>query len=112
MPKAIHPGDDRGATILIGGKATILQSAFLSWVIIPFIKIEKPYKEIKDLVRKILDWWDEHGKTRERVGELIYRMGMREFLKAVGLKPVPQMVYVPRANPYYFWSPEELEEGE
>ncbi|MEM1743263.1 MAG: sulfite reductase, dissimilatory-type subunit alpha, partial [Nitrososphaerota archaeon] len=40
----------------------------------------------------------------------VYRLGMRTFLKAIGLPPVPQMIYVPRANPYYFWSPEELEE--
>jgi len=110
LPKAILPGDDRGITILLGGKATILQGAFLGWVIVPFMKVEKPYTDLKNLIRKILDWWDENARTRERIGELVYRLGMRSFLKAVGLPPVPQMVYVPRANPYYFWSPEELEE--
>ncbi|MBO8127894.1 MAG: dissimilatory-type sulfite reductase subunit alpha [Peptococcaceae bacterium] len=110
MPKALRPGDDRGATILIGGKATILQSAFLSWVIVPFMKMEPPYDEIKELLENIWEWWDEHGKMRERVGELIYRLGMRNFLKAVGLEPVPQMVYQPRANPYFFWWPEEVED--
>ena len=103
MPKALRPGLDCGATILIGGKAPILKGANLSWVLIPFIKLEPPYTEIKDLLLKIWDWWDEHGRTRERVAELIQRLGLKTFLRAVGIKPVPQMVNQPRANPYVFF---------
>jgi sulfite reductase alpha subunit len=106
MPKALSPGDEKGATLLVGGKATILQSAFLSWVIVPFWpaeKFEPPATDLKNFVRRMWDWWDENGKTRERLGELIYRLGMREFLKAVELPPVPQMVQSPRYNPYIFY---------
>jgi sulfite reductase alpha subunit len=103
MSKAIRPGLDRGATILIGAKAPIVKGAMLSSVIVPFMKVEPPYAEVKDLLRKIWDWWDEIGRPRERVGELIERMGMRVFLKAVGLKPVPQMIKAPRTNPYVFF---------
>jgi sulfite reductase alpha subunit len=103
MTKALRPGDDKGATILIGGKAPILKGAMLSSVIVPFMKVEPPYTEIKDLLRKIWDWWDENGRPRERVGELIERLGMRTFLKAVDLKPVPQMIKAPRTNPYVFF---------
>jgi sulfite reductase alpha subunit len=103
MTKALRPGEDKGATILIGGKAPIVKGAMLSSVIIPFMKIEPPYTEIKNLLRKIWDWWDENGRTRERVGELIERLGMRTFLKAVDLKPVPQMIKAPRTNPYVFF---------
>lgn len=109
MPKALRPGVDRGATIMIGGKAPIVKSAYLSWVIVPFMKMEPPYTEFKELVEKMWDWWDENAKSRERIGELIDRLGMGNFLRAVGLPPVPQMVYRPRANPYFFWYPEELE---
>ncbi len=111
MPKALQPGNDRGATILLGGKSTINKSAFMSWVIVPFMKMEPPYEEFKDLVDRIWEFWDEHGKTRERLGELIYRVGMTKFLKEVGLPPVPQMVFRPRANPYVFWQPEDFEEN-
>ena len=103
MTKAIQPGDDKGVTILIGGKAPIVKGAMLSSVLIPFMKVQPPYAEIKDLVRKIWDWWDELGRPRERVGELIERMGMRVFLKAMGLPPVPQMIKSPRTNPYVFF---------
>ncbi|WP_003542698.1 dissimilatory-type sulfite reductase subunit alpha [Desulfotomaculum nigrificans] len=107
MCKALRPGDDRGATILIGGKAPILQGAMMGWVIIPFMKLEPPYTELKEFLEKAWEWWDENGKTRERIGELILRLGMRNFLRAVGLEPVPQMVNAPRANPFFFWWPEE-----
>jgi sulfite reductase alpha subunit len=109
MPKAIQPGKERGATILLGGKSTIVKSAFMSWVIVPFMKMEPPYTEFKDLINRIWDWWDENGKTRERLGELIYRVGMGTFLREVGLPPVPQMVFRPRANPYVFWQEEDFE---
>ncbi|MCL0028169.1 dissimilatory-type sulfite reductase subunit alpha [Peptococcaceae bacterium] len=111
MPKAIRPGKERGATILIGGKAPILQSAFLGWVIVPFMKMDKEndYQEVKDLLEKIWDWWDAEAKVRERVGETICRLGMRIFLKEVGLDPIPQMVFKPRSNPYVFWWPEDFE---
>jgi len=110
MPKAIQPGKERGASILLGGKSTIVKSAFMSWVIVPFMKMEAPYDEFKDLIRRIWDWWDENGKSRERLGELVYRVGMTKFLKEVGLPAVPQMVFRPRANPYVFWQPEDFEE--
>jgi sulfite reductase alpha subunit len=108
MPKALRPGKDRGATLLVGGKAPILEGALLSWVLVPFIKMEPPYTEFKELIEKIWEWWDENAKMRERLGELINRLGMRVFLRAMDLEPVPQMVRSPRTNPYYFWWPEEL----
>jgi sulfite reductase alpha subunit len=108
MPKALRQGQEKGATILVGGKAPILQGALLSTVIVPFLKLESPYDELKELIAKIIDWWDENGKSRERIGELINRVGMRTFLKAIGQKPVPQMVKSPRTNPYVFFWPEEI----
>lgn len=108
MPKALRPGKERGATILVGGKAPIVKGALLSWVLVPFMKMEPPFDEFKELVEKIWDWWDENGKMRERLGELINRLGMRAFLKAVDLPPSPEMIREPRANPYYFWDPEEV----
>lgn len=108
MSKALRIGKERGATILVGGKAPIVHGAMLSHVIVPFIKLEPPYTEFKELLEKIWDWWDENGKMRERLGELINRLGMRAFLKAIDLEPAPQMIKMPRANPYYFWDQEEV----
>lgn len=103
MSKALHATGEKGATVLMGGKVPIVQGALLGWVVVPFMKVEPPYEELLTLLNNVFEWWDEHGKMRERLGELILRVGMSKFLKAMNLKPVPQMVKRPRANPYYFW---------
>ncbi len=114
MPKALSPGKDRGATILLGAKAPIVEGALLSSVLIPFIKIEPPYDEIKDLIERIWDVWGEHGKNRERVGEFMQRVGLGNFLEAIEVEPTPEMIAHPRENPYVFYEEyfEEDEEGE
>jgi len=111
MPKALRPGTDTGVTLLLGAKAPIVQGAMMSWVLVPFMKMEPPYEEFKELVAKIWDWWDENAKMRERVGELVNRLGMRAFLKAVDLPAAPQMVKHPRENPFYFWDREDVEKS-
>jgi sulfite reductase alpha subunit len=108
MPKAIRTGKDRGATIMIGGKAPVVKSAFIGWVLVPFMKVDAPYTELFDLISRVTEYFDEHAKARERIGELIYRVGMGNFLRGIGLEPAPQMVSAPRANPYIFWQEEEV----
>ncbi len=112
MPEALKPGKDRGAVILLGAKAPILEGAQLSTVLVPFIRIEPPYDEIKELVDRIWEYWMEVGKNRERVGELIQRVGYGRFLEdVVKIKPVPQHVREPRANVFIFWKEEEVPGG-
>jgi sulfite reductase alpha subunit len=110
--KALRPGDDRGATILIGSKAPIVGGALLSSVFVPFIKMEPPYEEIKELISRIWDLWAEYGKNRERVGEFIQRIGLGNFLEQIGLDPVPEMISAPRTNPYIFFGEEVADSGE
>lgn len=111
MPKALKVGNEKGASILLGGKATIVQSAFIGWVVVPFMKLDKEddYANLKEFLENLWDWWDENAKTRERLGELIYRLGMNSMLKSIGMKPVPQMVKHPRENPYIYWYGDDFE---
>jgi sulfite reductase alpha subunit len=111
MPKALRPGTDTGATVLVGSKAPIVEGAQLSSVLVPFTKMEAPYDEIKDLAERIWDFWGEHGKNRERVGELMQRVGLGNFIEEIGLEPIPEMVAYPRDNPYVFYE-EYYEEGD
>jgi sulfite reductase alpha subunit len=111
MPKALAPGKDRGACILLGSKAPIIEGAFLSSVLFPFIKIEPPYTQIKEVVERIWDLWCEEGKNRERVGEFIQRVGLGNFLEEVEIDMVPEMIAHPRENPYVFYE-EYYEEGD
>jgi sulfite reductase alpha subunit len=111
MPKALRPGKDRGACILIGSKAPIVEGALLSSVLFPFMKMEPPYQELKDTVERMVDLWCEEGKARERIGEFIQRVGLGNFLEEVEIEPVAEMVAHPRENPYVFYE-EYFEEGE
>jgi len=111
MSKALAPGDDRGCTILLGSKAPIVEGAMLSSVLIPFLKIDddEELDALCEIVEEIWDLWCEDGKNRERIGEFIERVGKGNFLEAIGLEPIPEMVEFPRDNPYVFYEQQEEE---
>jgi sulfite reductase alpha subunit len=108
MTKALKATGEKGASILIGSKAPIVVGSLLSWVVVPFIKADPPYTELEELIRNMIEWWDDNAKPRERIGELIEAKGMRPFLEAIGVKPQPQQVYAPRKDPFFFWKEEDL----
>lgn len=112
LHRALSPGKERGATILLGSKAPIIGGALLSSVMVPFLGVEEPYDDLKELCEAIWDVWGEHGNNRERVGEFIQRVGLGNFLEQIGLDPVPEMVIHPRTNPYIFFDAEEAGEKE
>jgi sulfite reductase alpha subunit len=107
MTKALRPGKERGATLMIGAKAPILKGALLSSVLVPFVAAAELDETINELLTRIWEFWDEYGQNRERVGELIQRVGMANFLDGIGLDPIPEMVSAPRDNPYIFFQTEE-----
>jgi sulfite reductase alpha subunit len=111
MPRALRIGQDTGVTILAGAKAPILDGAQMGSLLVPFMKVEEPYDEIKDLIEKVWDWWMEEGKNRERLGELIKRQGFQKLLEVTELKPLAQHVKEPRSNPYIFWKEDEVPGG-
>jgi sulfite reductase alpha subunit len=111
MPRALRIGKDRGLSILVGAKAPILDGAQMGSLLVPFVKAEAPYEEIKEVIEKVWDWWMEEGKNRERLGELIKRQGFQKLLEATGITPDARHVKEPRSNPYIFWKEEEVEGG-
>ena len=111
MPRALRIGKDRGLSILVGAKAPILDGAQMGSLLVPFVKAEAPYEEIKEVIEKVWDWWMEEGKNRERLGELIKRQGFQKLLEATGIAPDARHVKEPRSNPYIFWKEEEVEGG-
>ena len=109
MTKALRPSGERGVTICMGSKAPIVVGSMLSTVIVPFMKLEPPYTEVKELVGKIWDWWSDNSKPRERIGELFEAKGLRSFLEAVGIKPQPQHVREPRKDPFMFYTDADID---
>lgn len=114
MPKALATGKEKGCTILLGAKAPIVEGAMLASVIIPFMELEAPYDNLKELIEAFWEVWDEDGKNKERIGEFMERMGKGEFVKAVAqvladndseveLDVMPDQILHPRENPYIFY---------
>ena len=78
--------------------------SLMSWVIKPFITTsDENYGELTELIEAIIEWWDDTAKPRERIGEVIEVEGMRSFLDAIGVDPMPQQVFAPRKEPFFFW---------
>ena len=113
MPRALRPGAEGGASVLVGAKAPILDGAQFSTLVLPFIPMsaDNDFEELVEFIEKVWDWWMEVGKNRERVGETMQRIGLPTFIKVMELEPIPQMVKEPRSNPYVFWKEEEVEGG-
>jgi sulfite reductase alpha subunit len=108
MHKALKTSGEKGATICIGSKAPIVVGSLISWVVVPFIKMEAPFDEFKELVEKMWEWWDDNAKPRERIGEVIEMKGMRSFLEAIDMPPLPQQVKEPRKDPFFFFKEEDI----
>ena len=102
MNKALTPGDDRGVTILVGGKRTLKIGDLMGTVLIPFKKLETmdDYEELVELAEEIIDFWAENGLEHERCGEMIERIGLVNFLEGIGVEVDPNMVSLPRQSSY------------
>ncbi len=111
MPRALRIGDERGASILVGAKAPVLDGAQMGSLLVPFVEATDPFDEIKEVVEKIWDWWMEEGKNRERLGETIKRLSFQKLLEVTEIAPVAQHVKEPRSNPYIFFKEEEVPGG-
>ena len=102
MTKALSPGDDRGVSILVGGKRTLKIGDLMGTVVIPFHKLESDadYEWLEELSTEILDFFAENALEHERTGEMIERIGLINFLEGIGLEIEPEMISQPRTNPY------------
>jgi sulfite reductase alpha subunit len=104
MPKALHPGDDKGVTILIGGKRTLKIGDLMGTVVVPFMKMdtEEDYEKLIEMAEEIIDFWAENGLEHERCGEMIERIGLVNFLEGVDfdLEVDPNMISSPRKSSY------------
>ncbi|MFA7618159.1 MAG: dissimilatory-type sulfite reductase subunit alpha [Thiohalomonadaceae bacterium] len=102
MTKALSPGNDKGVSILLGGKRTLKIGDLLGTVIVPFMKLDtdEDYEKLLDLAQNIIDFFAENALEHERTGEMIERIGLVNFLEGVGLDVDPNMINQPRTNSY------------
>jgi sulfite reductase alpha subunit len=102
LTKALSPGDDKGATMLIGGKRTLKIGDLLGTVVVPFMKLESDddFEALTDLAGRIIDFFAENALEHERTGEMIERIGLMNFLEGIEIEIDPNMINRPRMNPY------------
>jgi len=102
VPKALSPGDDKGVTILIGGKRTRKIGDLMGTVVVPFMKLEDEddYEKLTELAEEVIDYWAENGLEHERCGEMVERIGLVNFLDGRGVKVEPNMVSERRHSSY------------
>jgi len=102
MTKALSPGDDKGATILVGGKRTLKIGDLFGTVMIPFKKLEteEDFESLEELVGEMIDFFAENALEHERTGEMIERIGVANYFEAVGVDIDPNMVSQPRTSSY------------
>ncbi len=102
MTKALSPGDDRGASIMIGGKRALKIGDLMGIMIKPFIKLEteEDWEELEDFAETCIEFFADNALEHERIGETIDRIGLPAFLEAVGVEADPNMVNHPRTSCY------------
>jgi sulfite reductase alpha subunit len=102
MNRALSPGDDKGVSVLIGGKRTLKIGDLMGTVIVPFMKLdsEEDYEKLKQLAENTIDFWAENGLEHERIGEMIERIGLVNFLEGIGADVDPNMIMHPRESSY------------
>ncbi len=91
VPKALQCGDDKGVTILIGGKRTLKIGDLMGTVIVPFMKLEKEedWERLVEIAEETIDFWADNALEHERCGEMIERIGLVNFLEGVGIDVDP-----------------------
>jgi len=102
MPMALSPGDDKGVSILLGGKRTLKIGDQFGTVIVPFLKLDsdEDYQRLVEIAENTIDFFAENALEHERVGEMIERIGLVNFLEGIELDVDPNMVAHPRTCSY------------
>lgn len=102
MPKALSSGDDKGVSILVGGKRTLKIGDLFGTVVVPFMKLdtEEDYEGLVELAEKMIDFFAENALEHERTGEMIERIGLVNFLEGIDIEVDPNMIDHPRTSSY------------
>ena len=102
MTKALSPGDDRGISIMIGGKRSLKIGDLMGIMVVPFMKLEtdEDFEQLEEFAGNVVEFFADNALEHERVGETIDRIGLPAFLEALEIEPDPNMVNHPRTSCY------------
>lgn len=102
MTKALSVGDDKGVTVLMGGKRTLKIGDLMGTVVVPFMKLETEddYDKLNEIAGNTIEFFAENALEHERTGEMIERIGLVNFIEGIGLEVDPNMISQPRQSSY------------
>ena len=102
MTKALSVGDNKGVTILVGGKRTLKIGDLMGTVVVPFHKMETEddYEWLTEMAENVLEFFADNALEHERTGEMIERIGLVNFLEGLDIEVDPNMVSHPRTSSY------------
>jgi len=86
----------------MGGKRSLKIGDQMGTVIVPFMKLEsdEDFEKFSELSETVVDFFAENALEHERVGETIDRIGLANFIDAIGVDVDPNMVSHPRTSSY------------
>ena len=102
MTKALSVGDNKGVTILVGGKRTLKIGDLMGTVVVPFHKMETEddYEWLTEMAENVLEFFADNALEHERTGEMIERIGLVNFLEGLDIDVDPNMISHPRTSSY------------
>jgi len=102
MNKALSPGDDKGVSIMIGGKRSLKVGDLMGTMVVPFMRMDtdEDYEHLQEFAEEVMEFHADNALEHERIGETIDRIGLPAFLEAVDVDPDPNMVNHPRTSSY------------
>lgn len=102
---AILPGEKKKYLIYVGGKLRGKKGPFTAKLV---EKMDDPYQAF-DLINKIIEVYIENAARKERLGDMIFRIGMKNFLNMIGKEEKSHHVKDLRTNIFYKVTEEEKE---
>ncbi len=103
---AIRPGGERGVAWVAGGKYGHrgANGPMVGFVLAPFIPAVAPdYAEIVEVHKRFLDLYADYGRRKERVGDMLVRLGLRTVLELMDLEPDPAVLKEPAHRVFLVW---------
>lgn len=102
---AISPAKEKQFLIYVGGKLRGKKGPLTSKLLTRVDTLD----EAMDMLEKIVEAFSDHAGRKERIGDLIFRLGMKGFLDLMHMKPEALNVRDLRTNIFYPVSEEERE---
>ncbi|MFP3255645.1 MAG: hypothetical protein RXP30_04365 [Thermoplasmata archaeon] len=100
---SILPGEKKKYLLYVGGKLRGKKGPFTAKLV---EKMDDPYQAF-DIIERIINVYIENAARKERLGDMIFRIGMKNFLDLIEKEEKPYHIKDLRTNIFYKVSEEE-----